>query len=134
MDSLTVAAVHPLRVMPAHPKTPRVAQGSETGLEDEMACLFALFAGVFPRLAVLILWIARPERIDAAFSTFLWPLLGIIFLPFATLIYVLLYTPGRGLSGWDWFWVVLAALLDIGHWGASATQRNQIPGRRASQA
>ena len=63
-----------------------------------------------------------------------WPLLGIIFLPFATLIYLLLYTPGRGLSGWDWFWVVLAALLDIGHWGASATQRNQIPGRRPSQA
>lgn len=80
------------------------------------------------------LWVARPERVDAAFSTFLWPLLGIIFLPFATLIYLLLYTPGRGLSGWDWFWVVLAALLDIGHWGASATQRNQIPGRRASQA
>jgi hypothetical protein len=60
--------------------------------------------------------------------------LGIIFLPFATLIYLLLYTPGRGLSGWDWFWFVLAALLDIGHWGASATQRNKIPGRRASEA
>jgi hypothetical protein len=82
-----------------------------------MGCLFALFAGVFPRLAVFILWVARPERVDAAFSTFLWPLLGIIFLPFATLIYLLLYTPGRGLSGWDWFWVILAALLDIGHWG-----------------
>jgi uncharacterized membrane protein len=99
-----------------------------------MGCLFAIFAGVFPRLAVLIGWIARPERVDAAFSTFLWPLLGIIFLPFATLIYVLLYTPGRGLTGWDWFWVVLAAILDIGHWAAGATQRNQIPGRRASEA
>ena len=99
-----------------------------------MACLFALFAGVFPRLALLIVWIARPATVDAAFSTWLWPLLGIIFLPFATLIYVLLYTPGRGLSGWDWFWVVLAALLDIGHWAACASQRNQIPGRRASEA
>jgi hypothetical protein len=76
-----------------------------------MGCLFALFAGIFPRLALFILWIARPERIDAAFDTFLWPLLGIIFLPFATLIYVLLYTPGRELTGWDWFWVVLAAIL-----------------------
>ena len=64
-----------------------------------MGCLFAIFAGVFPRLAVLILWIARPERVDAAFSTFIWPLLGIVFLPFATLIYLLLYTPGRGLTG-----------------------------------
>jgi hypothetical protein len=79
-----------------------------------MGCLFALLGGLFPRLAVFILWVARPERVDAAFSSFLWPLLGIIFLPFATLIYLLLYTPGRGLRGWAWFWVVLAALLDIG--------------------
>jgi hypothetical protein len=80
------------------------------------------------------LWIAWPARIDAAFDTFLWPLLGIIFLPFATLMYVLLYTPGRGLIGWDWFWVGLAALLDIGHWVAGATQRNQLPGRRTATA
>jgi len=99
-----------------------------------MGCLFALLAGVFPRLAVLIYWIARPERVDAAFGTFIWPLLGIIFLPFTTLIYLLLYTPGRGVTGWDWFWIALAVILDIGHWGASATQRNQIPGRRASEA
>jgi hypothetical protein len=46
----------------------------------------------------------------------------------------LLYTPGRGLTGWDWFWVVIAALLDIGHWAAGATKRNQLPGRRASTA
>ena len=99
-----------------------------------MGCLFAMFAGLFPRLAVLILWIARPERIDAAFDTFLLPLLGIIFLPFATLIYVLLYTPGRGLTGGEWLWVVLAGLFDLGHWAAGASQRNQLPGRRASQA
>ena len=95
-----------------------------------MGCLFALLGGLFPRLAVFILWIARPERVDAAFSTFLWPLLGIIFLPFATLMYVLLYTPGRGVTGGDCFWIVLAGLLDIGHWAAGATQRNQLPGRR----
>ena len=35
-------------------------------------------------------------EVDAAFDTFLLPLLGIIFLPFATLIYVLLYTPAAG--------------------------------------
>jgi hypothetical protein len=98
--------------------------------EDEMGCIFALFAGIFPRLGLLIVWVARPERVDAAFDTFLLPLLGIIFLPFATLIYVLLYTPGRGVTGGDWFWVTLAALFDIGHWVAGASQRNQIPGRR----
>ena len=52
--------------------------------------------------------------VNAAFDTWLFPLLGIIFLPFATLIYVVLYTPGVGLTGWEWFWVVFAALLDVG--------------------
>ena len=55
---------------------------------------------------------ARPALVGAAFSSFIWPLLGIIFLPFATLLYVVLYTPGIGLTGWEWFWVVIAGLLD----------------------
>ena len=37
-------------------------------------------------------------------------------------MYVILWQAG-GLSGWDWFWVGIAALLDIGHWGAGAAQR-----------
>ena len=64
-----------------------------------MGCLFALFGGLFPRLALLIVWIARPALVGAAFNTFLLPLLGIIFLPFATLIYVIVYTPGVGPRG-----------------------------------
>ena len=94
-----------------------------------MGCLFAMFSGLFPRLALFVLWIARPALVGAAFNTFLIPLLGITFLPFATLIYVLFYTLGIGLTGWEWLWVILAGLLDIGHWGASYTQRDQIPGR-----
>jgi len=46
-----------------------------------MGCLFALFAGFFPRLALFIIWIMRPDMVDAAFSTWVIPLLGIIFLP-----------------------------------------------------
>ena len=95
-----------------------------------MGCLFALMAGFFPRIALFIVWVARPARVDAAFDGWIFPLLGLIFLPFTTLIYVLLYTPGVGIVGWDWFWIGLAFLFDVGHWAASATQRNQIPGRR----
>lgn len=94
-----------------------------------MACLFALFAGVFPRLALFIVWIARPALVSHAFGdSFVLPLLGIIFLPFATLIYVILYTPGVGLTGWEWFWVVLAGLFDISHWAGGWTQRRQAAG------
>ena len=95
-----------------------------------MGCLFVLMAGFFPRFALFIIWVARPAKVDAAFDGWFWPLLGIIFLPFATLIYVIVYTPGVGLIGFDWFWVILAVLLDIGNWSASYTQRNKIPGVR----
>lgn len=90
-----------------------------------MGCFFVIFAGLFPRLALFIVWIARPTLVDSAFTTWILPLLGIVFLPFATLMYVILYTPGFGLTGWEWFWVVVAGLCDASHWGVSATQRRQ---------
>lgn len=96
-----------------------------------MGCLFVLVAGLFPRIGLFILWVARPARVDAAFETWIWPLLGIIFLPFATLIYVVLWQVG-GLSSSDWFWVALAAVLDLVHWGTSWTQRRQAPGYPAN--
>jgi hypothetical protein len=101
--------------------------GQESTRGATMGCLFILLGGVFPRLALFIAWVARPKMVDAAFDSWIWPLLGLIFLPFATLIYVILWQAG-GLSGFDWFWVALAALLDIGHWSASWTQRRQVPG------
>jgi hypothetical protein len=86
---------------------------------------------MFPRFALIIFWIARPERMDATFTTFLWPLLGIIFLPFTTLIYVLLWQPRTGVTGSDWVWIALAVLLDLAHWSASASQRNAVSQRGA---
>ena len=94
-----------------------------------MGCLLALMAGFFPRFALFIFWILRPGRVDAAFDTFILPLLGIIFFPFATLLYAVLYTPGFGLTGWEWFWVIVCALMDIGHTGGAYTQRSARPGR-----
>jgi len=91
-----------------------------------MGCLFALLAGMFPRLALFIVWVAKPSLVAAAFSTWLIPLLGIIFLPFATLIYVILYIPGVGLTGWGWFWVILAAIFDLAHLGASIARRREL--------
>jgi hypothetical protein len=85
-----------------------------------MGCLFGLMAGLFPRFMLLIFWIARPERVDAVFTSVVWPILGIVFLPLTTLMYVLLWRPGVGVTGGDWFWIGLAALFDLAHWGASS--------------
>ena len=97
-------------------------------------CLFALLAGLFPRVAFGIYWIARPAVVDAVYGNFIVPFLGLIFIPFTTLMYTVLWTSGRGISGWDWLWIGIAFVLDLGHYGASAyNNRDQLPGMGASQ-
>jgi hypothetical protein len=94
-----------------------------------MPCLFALVAGMFPPFGSLILWLARPNLFSAAFGgSWFWPILGIIFLPFTTLMYVILWS-ANGLSGWDWFWIVMAVMIDLMHYSSTVyNNRNQIPG------
>lgn len=95
-------------------------------------CLFAIGAAFFPRLALLFVWLFTPLVSRAFHSVFIWPFLGLIFLPFTTLIYVLVYNPVVGVTGWGWFLVVLGFLLDISSYGGSAySNRNRIPGYTA---
>ena len=98
-----------------------------------MGCLFAIFAGAFPRLGVLFIWLARPVLFSSAFGgSWILPLLGIIFLPFPTLMYILLWSPG-GLVGFDWFWLILAVILDIGHaGGVGYANRERVTGSSGS--
>ena len=91
------------------------------------ACLLAMGAAVAPRLILIIMWIVGP-RINAAFDSWIWPLLGIIFLPYTTIMYVLVWTPGIGVNGWDWLWIGLGLLLDIMKWGQLYENRQGVPG------
>lgn len=62
---------------------------------------------------------------DRAFEGFLLPLLGLIFLPLTTLVYVLAYRPVVGVTGWGWFLVILAVLFDLGSYGGGAFSRRR---------
>jgi hypothetical protein len=90
-----------------------------------MGCLVELTS----RLALLALWLATPW-VNRAFSGgWILPLLGIIFLPFTTLIYVLVWTAPFGVTGWGWLWVILGLFIDIGAYGGSAYgNRSRMPG------
>jgi len=90
-----------------------------------MGCLFVLIAVLSPRLAVLLMWIFTPW-VDRAFSTALWPILGIVFLPLTTLMYVILWnTNGRGVDGWEWIVVILGALADLTNYTGGAYGRRR---------
>jgi hypothetical protein len=74
------------------------------------ACLFALFAAAAPRLALIFIWLFT-NLVDRAFDTLLLPILGIIFLPYTTLFYVLV-APG-GILGFEWFLLIFGFIIDI---------------------
>jgi hypothetical protein len=91
-------------------------------------CIFAVAASFFPRLALLFLWIFT-DYVTRTFDSFVWPLLGLIFLPFTTIMVCLVYSPVTGgIDGVDWLWVFLGLLLDMLSYGSGSY------GRRARTA
>jgi hypothetical protein len=100
-----------------------------------LGCLVALAAGFVPRLVFILMWIIGP-RVNAAFDSFIVPLLGVIFLPYTTIMYVLVWNPVTGIYGWDWLWLGLGLWLDIMKWGRIAENRKNVPGypKDASEA
>jgi hypothetical protein len=90
-------------------------------------CLTGIVAG-FSRITLLMLWIARPVMMNAAFGSFIIPCLGFLFVPFTTLTYVFLVQGVGRIQGLDWLWLVLAFIMDIASIGAAgAANRNRIP-------
>ena len=97
--------------------------------QNSAGCL-AGFLASFSRFFLIFAWLARPLAFNVVFSgSWILPCLGIMILPFTTLMYVILVTNGPGnISGLDWLWLVLAVLIDLASIGAAgAANRNQIP-------
>jgi hypothetical protein len=94
---------------------------------NNAGCLTGIVAG-FSRITLLMLWFARPVMMNAAFGSFILPCLGFLFLPFTTLMYVILIQGVGQIQGFDWVWLILAVILDIASIGAAgAANRNRIP-------
>lgn len=87
-------------------------------------CFVVALGAFFPRVALILLWLFG-DSVEKAFrGEWLVPLLGLIFLPFTTLAYVLLYWWLGGVTGFTWFFVVLAFFVDIGSYAGSARARS----------
>jgi hypothetical protein len=90
-----------------------------------MGCLFLLIALLSPRLGIVVLW-AFTDYVQRAFgNNWFWPLLGLIFLPWTTLIYILVAAPVGNVSFWGWLMVALGFLIDISNHAQSWTNRRQ---------
>ena len=94
-----------------------------------MCCFFTILVLLGPRVASVIWWIINPVRWVgdtpiSAFNSIIWPILGIIVLPWTTLMYVILF-PIAGF--WDWLFLILAIFVDIStHGGGFFGNRDRI--------
>ena len=97
--------------------------------QNSSGCLTGFLAG-FSRMFLIFAWIARPLYFNTVFGgSWIIPCLGIMLLPFTTLMYAILVTNGPGnITGLDWLWLFLAVAIDLAAIGAAgAANRNYIP-------
>ena len=94
-------------------------------------CLLAIGASIAPRLILILAWLfgSRWDRVWQ--GNWILPLLGIIFLPYTTIMYLLVVGPA-GLSGFDWVWIFLGVMLDVMKWSQIAANRRGIPSQESS--
>ena len=80
-----------------------------------VGCLLALLALISPRLVLFLLWIFS-SVLSRAFDSWIIPFLGFFLLPWTTLTYAAFWDWGSGhhVTGFEWFFVVLAFLIDLG--------------------
>lgn len=88
-----------------------------------MCCIVSLLLFIGPRVAGIAWYLIDPARWSAAFSNILWPILGVVFLPWTTMAYVLM-SPG-GVDGLQWLVVALGFLIDIGAIGGGGYSRSR---------
>jgi hypothetical protein len=85
-----------------------------------MCCAALLAFGLGPRFALILVWIFG-DRIERASDSWIWPLLGLLLLPWTTLMYVLVWGPS-GVDGAEWILVGLGVALDIASYSARAAK------------
>lgn len=93
-----------------------------------MCCFFTALVFFGPRLGFLVYWLLVPLKVNAAFQVFNLPwlvgILGLVFLPWTSLMYVIVFP----LNGYDWIWIGLGVMADVFSYVGGYHKRQQIPG------
>jgi hypothetical protein len=90
-----------------------------------VCCFVLVLLGLGPRIALALAWIFG-DRVDAAFGSWVIPLLGLIFAPWTTLAYLLVWSPVVNVHGAEWIVVALGVAADIATYSARGARGKTI--------
>jgi hypothetical protein len=89
-----------------------------------MGCFFVLLAFLSPRLALFVLFLFT-DVLSHAYDSWILPFLGFFLLPWTTLAYAAMWEVGsNGVTGFEWFIVVLAFAVDLGSYRGGERSRS----------
>jgi hypothetical protein len=93
-----------------------------------MCCFFLTLGLLGPRFAFLGTWLFT-NRVTLAFQGgWVWPLLGLLFLPWTALGYVFAWAPVYGVSWLGWCVVALGFVIDMATYSSRSAQRRYYSG------
>jgi hypothetical protein len=90
-----------------------------------VGCLLALFAWISPRFVLALVYVFT-SRLTIAFTSGWEGLLGFLLVPYTTLFYALLYSPGIGVHGFGWVLVAVGLFLDLSSLDAGRRARARV--------
>jgi hypothetical protein len=84
-----------------------------------MPCLFVFILLLFPRVALVLMWLFT-NLLGRAYHGLIIPLIGFIFLPITTIAYALMVDYHVPIAGVNLVILIAAVLLDAGSHGGGA--------------
>ena len=86
----------------------------------QFGCLIGSLLATAPRVLLLLAWGVADRWALVWDGSLLVPLLGIAFLPYTAIMYLLVWTP-QGIVGFAYMWIALGVLLDVSQWSLVLT-------------
>ncbi len=90
-----------------------------------MPCLLLFVVLLFPRIALVLIWLFSTYLQRAYHGVLLLPLLGFLFLPLTTLVYAWELNSHMPTAGINLLWLLIAVIIDLGGLGGGAHRQSQ---------
>ena len=95
------------------------------GLRLTMPCFLLLVILLFPRVALVLMWIYSTYLQRAFHGGLVVPVLGFIFLPLTTIVYAWELNSGMPTAGINLLWLLIAVIIDLGGLGGGAHRHSR---------